>query len=85
MKLKEYLDRYGLQGAKDLANCVDSYATYLYSLASGGRNPSAKLAIAIHRATKGQVTYKDMLPKTHGEIWPDDMFQEIEDWKKNNG
>lgn len=73
MKLRNYLDGLRRGGIAALAAHLDISPVYLSQIAArqDGREPSPELALAIERATEGQVTRRDLRPDDHWLIWPE--------------
>lgn len=82
-KLKSYLKKIGVTGVKALAKKIKVNWLYLYQIANGTRKASAKLAIRLHRATNGEIDYRDTLEEWE-ETWPPDIFIYHDTWKQKN-
>ena len=68
MQLKEYISNLDTKTLKTIsANLGISYL-YLYQIASHYRMPSPRLAVAIEKATSGQVSRYELRPDAK-EIW----------------
>lgn len=62
MNIKQYTKKYGRQAAASLAEEVGTKAVYLSQIASGFRHPSRILALALERATSGEIDRHDLRP-----------------------
>ena len=69
MKLSEYI-KGGRGRLSALAAEVGQQSSFLSSIGTGGRPCPPRLAVAIERATDGQVSRKDLLPDW-ADIWPE--------------
>lgn len=69
MELKEYLSVYGR--VKKLADAVGITSPMVSMYKTGVRKIPIKLAPRIEKATKGQVTRKDMFPTDYAKYWPE--------------
>ena len=66
MNLKKYLDSLPMGARAKLAKKVGTNAAYITQLVGKFRAPSWKMAIAIEKATKGEVKRSDLRP----DIYP---------------
>ena len=66
MKLSKWLKDHTEEERKALATDASTSVAYLYQLAGGHRTPSFKLAVAIERATKGEVTVRSYFEDEEG-------------------
>jgi transcriptional regulator with XRE-family HTH domain len=62
MKLKEYLSKNHLTHA-DFSQKVDVSRVQITKIINGNVSPSAKLMKKIRRATRGEVSYEDLIDK----------------------
>ena len=63
MRLEEYLDKYRETVAEFSKETKMSIQT-LYNIMNGTKNTRLVNAMKIEQATRGEVTYKDLLPQT---------------------
>lgn len=85
MELKTFLQCIGKKGTKTLAEKLGVHFLTLYHIAAKRFCASPALAIAIYKKTKGEISYRNLVGKAKSEeIWPSDMFKEIDDWKNKH-
>lgn len=60
MKLDDYLEKKNMT-AKEFARISGLSDSHLSMIRSGAMKPSRDAIIAIHKATKGKVTFKDLV------------------------
>lgn len=58
-------------GVSELARRISVSASYVWQMKNGKRPVHAAIAVAIERATGGQVTRKDLRPHDWQDIWPE--------------
>ena len=73
MNLRNYLDGLQRGGIAELATHLNISPVYMSQIAArqDGREPSPELALAIERATEGQVTRRDLRQEDYWLIWPE--------------
>jgi DNA-binding transcriptional regulator YdaS (Cro superfamily) len=71
MKLTEYFEREGRGAASRLASAIGAYASDVSDWGSGKRPIPVKAAVAIEKATGGDVRRWDMFPEDWHRIWPE--------------
>lgn len=70
MKLKKYIELKRGNAAK-LARDIGAHAPDVSDWASGVRPIPCKYGAPIEKATKGEVTRKDLFPTEWQDIWPE--------------
>lgn len=67
MDIKTYLRSTNPDERNRVAREAGTTVAYLYQIAGGHRTPGPKMALAIERATSGQVTRSELRP----DLWED--------------
>jgi DNA-binding transcriptional regulator YdaS (Cro superfamily) len=71
MNLKTYITSGERGTATNLASLLGVSPSYLSQMASGTANISPERGVQIEKATKGQVSRRDLFPDNWKAIWPE--------------